>query len=219
MKIYRNIVYLSDVTGTGFWRHICPITTSNCLQYQTKIVNSYTQQPVLDPNFYVGMNSVFIQRWMMPQQLEIVEKFFKPLFAQTGTKLIYEVDDLTDINHIPLYNPGRKGYESKEVQDAIGKMMGYSDLILTTTHYLKEQIHKSYSIPMEKIMAVPNLLPRWWFGDRYDTEKKLQQFKHYKSKPRIGVISSLSHFNLNNAKDENGNIIKDDFHEILDLVI
>ena len=30
-KMYRNITYLSDVTGTGFWRHIAPITTANCI--------------------------------------------------------------------------------------------------------------------------------------------------------------------------------------------
>lgn len=55
---YRNIHYCADVSGTGFWRHIAPITTANCVQERTNVINTYTQQPILDPRYYVGMNSV-----------------------------------------------------------------------------------------------------------------------------------------------------------------
>ena len=30
-EIFRNIHYCADVSGTGFWRHIAPITTANCV--------------------------------------------------------------------------------------------------------------------------------------------------------------------------------------------
>lgn len=30
-KIFRNLTYLADVTGTGFWRHVQQITTANCV--------------------------------------------------------------------------------------------------------------------------------------------------------------------------------------------
>ena len=34
---------------------------------------------------------------------------------------------------------------------------------------------------------------------------KIEQFKHFKSKPRIGIVSSLSHFNIDNVmEDKNG---------------
>ena len=62
------------------------------------------------------MNSVWIQRWKGKDPLKVVKDFFQPLFKKTGTKLIYEIDDLTDARYIPLYNKGRKGFESDEVQ-------------------------------------------------------------------------------------------------------
>lgn len=39
-----------------------------------------------------------------------------------------------------------------------------------------------------------------------------------KAKPRIGIISSLSHYNLNQKKDANGDLCHDDFDEIADVV-
>ena len=52
---------------------------------------------------------------------------------------------------------------------------------------------------------MPNLLPKWWFGDKYDPDKKIEQFKKYKAKPRIGIVSSLSHYNIDNVmQDKDG---------------
>lgn len=49
---------------------------------------------------------------------------------------------------------------------------------------------------MKNIVALPNMLPRYLFGDRYDPVKKVEQFRKFKSKPRIGIVSSLSHYNI-----------------------
>lgn len=97
-------------------------------------------------------------------------------------------------------------------------MLNVSDLVVVTTHHIKEYYHNKYGVPMEKLVAVPNLLPRWWYGDRYDPLKKLEQFRHFKSRPRVGLISSLSHYNIMNQLDENGNVVKDDFDVIADVV-
>ena len=60
-------------------------------------------------------------------------------------------------------------------------------------------------MPLDNIIAVPNLLPHWWFGDRYDPVKKVEQFKKFRNKPRIGIVSSLSHYNVDNVmEDKNG---------------
>lgn len=42
-EIFRNIHYCADVSGTGFWRHVAPITTANCVQVQTRVFNTYSQ--------------------------------------------------------------------------------------------------------------------------------------------------------------------------------
>lgn len=43
---------------------------------------------------------------------------------------------------------------------------------------------------------MPNLLPRWWIGSFYKPGYKVEQFKkHRKSKIRVGIVSSGSHYN------------------------
>ena len=49
-------------------------------------------------------------------------------------------------------------------------------------------------------------------------EKKVQQFHNHRARPRIGIISSLSHFNITHKLDENGNEIQDDIHTILKTI-
>ena len=68
-------------------------------------------------------------------------------------------------------------------------------------------------------MCIPDLMPRWWMDGKFDTRKKVEDFKnHKKSKLRIGIISSSSHWNVERLKDKDGNLIKDDFDEIVDVV-
>lgn len=84
-------------------------------------------------------------------------------------------------------------------------MLNTADFVTVTTDYIKQFYHKYYDVPLENIIAVPNLLPKWWFGGKYDPERKLQQFSKFKAKPRVGIVSSLSHFNVDNVmEDKNG---------------
>lgn len=52
-------------------------------------------------------------------------------------------------------------------------MLNTADFVTVTTDYIKKFYHEHYDVPLENIVAVPNLLPRWWFGDKYDVEQKL----------------------------------------------
>ena len=84
-------------------------------------------------------------------------------------------------------------------------MLNTADFVTVTTDYIKKFYHEHYGVPLENIIAVPNLLPKWWFGDRYDVDAKLKQFSTFKAKPRIGIVSSLSHYNVDNVmEDKNG---------------
>ena len=225
---FRNIVYLSDRSGTGVWRKIWPINQLNCLAQQLGIQADYSQTPILDQNYYKGMNSITVQRWISDSQTNLMSKFFKPLMDGHCGWLVYEIDDLmfdgtiTDEskketiekkygdksrNSIPLFNRGRKAFEGKQVQSNITQMLNVSDFVTVTTDYLKEVYHDIYGVPLENIIAVPNLLPKYLFGDRYEPNKKIKQFEKNKCgrKLRVGIVSSLSHFNIDNVRvDENG---------------
>ena len=215
---FRNHHYLADTTGTGWWRHMFPINTMYCVQDQIGMQNTYSRLVNPDPRAYVGVNSVWIQRWITPDYRKLVRDFFHPLFKKTGTKLIYEIDDLTDVKYIPLYNSGRPAFDSDEVQNSIKEMLQLSDYVVVTTNKLKQKLSECYDVPTDKIVAIPNLLPHWWIGDRYDPERKVQQFNANKSKPRIGVISSMSHYNYTGVVGSDGKLVEDDLDVILDLV-
>ena len=101
---------------------------------------------------------------------------------------------------IPLFNRGRDAFANDAIQENIRYMLNVADLVVTTTDHIKEYYHTKYGVPLENIVAVPNLLPRWWFGDRYNPEKKVEEFSKFKARPRIGIVSSLSHFNIDNAR-------------------
>ena len=122
-----------------------------------------------------------------------MQKLIRPVTDQNRAWFIYAIDDAMHYEDIPLFNRGRPAFASDKIQDNIRYMMNAADLVVVTTDYIKNYYHTKYGVPLSNIIAAPNLLPRWWFGDRYDLDKKLAQFSKFKAKPRIGIISSLSH--------------------------
>jgi len=89
-------------------------------------------------------------------------------------------------------------------------MLNAADLVTVTTDYLKEYYHDFYDVPYDNMIALPNLLPRYMFDDRYDVNKKVKQFGKNKNRPRIGIVSSLSHFNIDNVRqDAQGNAVRE----------
>lgn len=89
-------------------------------------------------------------------------------------------------------------------------MLNAADLVTVTTDYLKEYYHDFYDVPYDNIIALPNLLPRYLFDDRFDANKKTKQFAKNKSKPRIGIVSSLSHFNIDSVRcDKDGKAVRE----------
>ena len=214
----RNLVYLADRGGTGWWRHIQAIDVFGVIQRATGIYNTYTEQFIADPNYYVLQNNVTVQRWISHSQREAFENFLLPVTRKTKTALIYAIDDAMGAKDIPLYNTGHAAFQPQQVQDDIKYMLNNSDLVVVTTQHLKEYYNREFGVPMEKLLAVPNLLPQFWFGDRYDVDKKMIQFGQYKAKPRVGLIGSLSHFNYYKNKDDNGELVKDDLDTIVDMI-
>ena len=194
------------------------------------------------------MNTVMVQRWISDHHRNIFQNFLKPVCENTRTWLIYEIDDAMHYEEIPLFNRGRPAFANPKTQDNIRYMLNAADLVIVTTKHIKEYYHSKYGVPLENIIAIPNLLPRWWFGDRYDPERSVDLFRKNKNKPRVGIVSSLSHYNVSGTrvsrdgkacnihrekdgteiwKDQDGNPvdisdtepITDDLDEILDTIV
>ena len=199
---FRNIIYLSDCSGTGIWRRIFQSDEINAISQQTGVSVTTTQFPVLDQKYYQGMTSITCQRWINDQQRDLFCRFFKPLMDANSGWLIYEIDDNMSDQCIPKFNRGRAAFEGERIQSNIKQMLNTADFVTVTTDYIKNFYHKHYDVPLENIIAIPNLLPKWWFGDKYDVNKKIEQFKKFKAKPRIGIVSSLSHYNIDKVMED-----------------
>jgi len=158
--------------------------------------------PIIDQNYYKGMTSVTCQRWISEQQRNLFCKFLKPLMDGNCGWLFYAIDDNMSDQFIPKFNRGRGAFEGEQVQGYIKEMLNTADFVVTTTDYIKNFYHEHYGVPLENIIAAPNLLPKWWFGDRYDPDKKIQQRGKFKAKPRIGIVSSLSHYNIDDVRED-----------------
>lgn len=201
----RNIVYCADRGGTGIWRRIFQADAVNSIGQSINVAVTCTQEPIIDQKYYQGMTSITCQRWINDQQRDLFCKFFKPLMDASSGWLIYEIDDNMSDQFIPKYNRGRAAFEGEQIQSNIKQMLNTADFVTVTTDYIKNFYHKHYGVPYENIIAIPNLLPRFWFDDKYDVDKKVEQFKKNKAKPRIGIVSSLSHYNIDNVmEDKNG---------------
>ena len=211
---FENVFIPSDVNGTGFWRMLQPVMTAWSMGPGTHVRNSVLQKLTIDQNFYRGASMVMVQRLTDESGKLLLTGLLKPLGQAFGFWTIYNIDDAMHYKDIPLYNRGRVAFLSDETQNRIGEMLRESDFILTTTDYIKQYYHRVYNVDLNHIIALPNLLPRWWAYGLYNKEEKVKQFvdsKKGKNRPRVGFISSLSHFNLDNVfrmKDGSGGAYK-----------
>lgn len=60
---------------------------------------------------------------------------------------------------IPKFNRGRAAFEPPQIQENIRQMLNAADFVTVTTDYIKDFYHKNYGVPLENIIAIPNLLP------------------------------------------------------------
>jgi hypothetical protein len=117
------------------------------------------------------------------------------------------------MGHIPKYNNAHEKYSEPKIQQNITDMLRAADFMVVTTPYMKEYYSSHYGVPQENIIDIPNYMPRWWVGESYSLDQKLQQYRDNVKRPRIGIISSLSHFDMTGK-----NNFVDDFTHINDFI-
>lgn len=202
---YFNAMWPSDQSGTGAWRFLWQNATIEALGDKTGIFNSVITKPVLDQNWYRGLNSFMVQRLISPQQRRLFEGIVVPCSKAYSFWTIYNLDDAPHYKDICPYNRGRWAYANDDIQENIKSMMNNADFVLTTTDYLKGYFHRTYGVPEDNIIVIPNYLPRWWIGGKYDKEKSVENFRKSKNKGgklRIGMVSSLSHYNVDGIRQD-----------------
>lgn len=208
-----NVVIPADTAGTGFYRFLQPIYTLWSGPENLPVIE-IKKLPSGNANDYQNVDSVMVQRLIDGNWLGYM-KFLKKISEVNGMRIIYNIDDAMGSDDIPKWNRGRRAYLAKETQDNIKEMLNIADEVLVTTEYIKTYYNRKYDVPLDNIVCIPNLLPRWWADGRLDIEKKTASFKKRKSsgKIRVGVVSSLSHFNVDNLREKDGKVVFGDVQQ------
>lgn len=157
---------------------------------------------------------VKLQRQVNNVQAQFFTRFLKPLSQQMGFFLCYEVDDVISFSDIPDYNSAKSAFDNKEFFSNVKNMLEACDLMTVTTENLKNHYVTKYGISPEKVIVIPNYLPRWWIGETYQGhEHQMELYHNNIKKPRIGFPSSSSHFDISGK-----NNYVDDFTHINDFI-
>lgn len=211
MNDFSVLQYPADTGGCAHYRCHFPMWLLRIIS-PIKFIDS--MRYILDPKFYIGLRMVKLQRQVNDIQAQFFLNFLKPLSESLGFYIVYEVDDVITYEDIPPYNIAKSAYDNKQFFINVKNMLNASDFITVTTVYLKNHYVKKYEINPDKILVIPNYLPRWWIGETYQgPEHQMRLYDENIKKPRIGFPCSSSHFDL---KGQNNYI--DDFTHIVDFI-
>lgn len=208
LSLPRYVNYLADYSGCGHWRMLWPEQLINILGHGC---SSSLTAMVFDPRWYREVKAVKIQRQASSAQKEFV-KFLKQIQPECGFKLIYEVDDVVFKEDIPDYNKFKFAFDSDEIRQNCIDIINMCDEVTVTCDFIRD-LYKEKTGKQE-ITVVPNFIPHFWLGNKYDPLRVSDSFEKNRRKPRILYTGSGAHYDVENRIGG-----KDDFEQVLPFVI
>lgn len=191
-------IFPADVSGCNAWRNYFPMWTAEAICKD--LLFNVNRRFIVDQSFFNGVNVNICQRQVSTPQAQYFNNFIVPVSKSKGSWVVYNIDDCIHKDDIPQYNAAWESYQSDELMTNIKSMMDNSDFILVTTDELKEYYNTRFGIANDKIIVIPNYLPKWWMGGFYDKDVSMKIYRKHKNRPRVGIISSASHYDVNNKK-------------------
>lgn len=193
-KVLKSIVlsFPSDYSGCGHIRNIIPMSFLNSEFGQTRrfsLLQSYI--PIFQPEILIRTRSIYFQRFMGTQQLEIAKKY-KEMQSKMKYRMVWDLDDFIwsgsdEGEHIPEYNFGSEGID-EDTRKASVEIMNLMDTLCVSTEFLKDYIKNKLKVKPPCIV-VPNSVPQ------YGLEKPRKPMITEKiKKPVILNTSSPTHF-------------------------
>ncbi len=202
----------ADNGGCGHYRMKFPYWALQSLSKQINVIETMKYIPI--PNFYKDVRAVRIQRQVSDMQAEFILKFLNPLSKKIGFWLAYEIDDVFGMDDIPIYNSGWEVFQNKKFMENAKNILQACDIVTVTTDALAQYYHKKFGVAKKSFYKVPNYLPKWWVANKYNEDEISIRYDSLKErKPRIGFLSSTTHFDIFNR---NGGV--DDFTHIIDFI-
>ena len=210
---FTVVLHPADTTGCSFYRMTAPYLTLQSVLQSNELNITVARRFIIDPDFYNNVNMVMSQRQVSDPQESYFNSFLIPLAKTRGMWNIYNIDDVIHGDDIPKYNSAWDMYQDKNTMDNIKKMTTSSDFVLVTTDELAQYFTDKFEVSSDDTIVIPNYLPHWWMSGRYDLSKTMTNLQKHRKKPRVGIISSASHFDVKNV---NGGV--DDISHIVDYI-
>lgn len=210
-RSYNILNYPADTGGCGFYRMIFQKMALQTMTRDMRFIESF--KFIADPNFYRDIRMVRLQRQVSNEQCSFFLNFLKKYSMMMGYWLVYEIDDVVSYDDIPPYNCARHAFNNELFYENVKNILTGCDYITVTTDELKDYYVRKYGVDHEKVLVLPNYLPRWWVGGTYNLDKQVQLYNENIKKPRIGFPLSSSHYDINGI-----NNYVDDFTGIIDFV-
>ena len=211
---YNVVNFPADCSGCGFYRMKFPmLALETAMNKSIRFVDS--QLLITDPTFFRGVRTIRVQRQVNDIQAQYFLNVLKKISNSQGQWIIYEIDDVIGYEDIPEYNLAKDAFKNKFFFSNVKSMLHASDLITVTTEALKMYYVEKFEVEAEKVIVIPNYLPRWWIGEVFSNVKnwQVQNMKENRNRPRIGLPLSGSHYNM-----KAGNTAKDDISGLLDFI-
>ena len=129
-----------------------------------------------------------------------------------GKRVIVSLDDLVAGWQIPRNITGGRFYQDRLTIQNVKALLDLSDRIVITQPTLKKAICDHFQIDERKMHIFPNMPSFDWMGRMFNARMRADRFKQKGRAMRIGVLSSLSHYELMDERMKED----DDFQIVVD---
>jgi len=136
----RNVLFVSDKSGCGYWRMITPARYIDAEKFYIDVASVKVIYDIL-----LAYDTIVVQRLYGWDEFYVLEKL-----KRLGKKIVYEIDD--DLFNIPPNNPAYEVIRDDQQQAAMA-IIGLCDMITTPSEVLKERL----GFP-EKTVVLPNAI-------------------------------------------------------------
>ena len=196
--------YVGDRQSCGNIRVVIPSILMNSLRVEGyNFESDYSATFIADPKFYRSYTSVSFQRAATKKHLELIKYYKSNIRKIIKVPVVFEIDDL--LYDIPQYNYASTYYQN--VSESTKEIMRIVDGITVSTETLK----RIYSEFNERIVIIPNHLPKFLWGDIIPKHENNPREK----RPRILYAGSENHFINKGSVEYKKGIRGGDFGDIL----
>lgn len=206
-KRKQRVLLIAANSGTAFWRVRNPLEYLRDMNLCDMCWVQFENIPRRDRYWMEQWDTVVVHQ-LWNDEVAMFVQYMKSI----GRRIILSVDDLINGFKIPQFIKGGQLYRDNGIVHNVHDMMVLADKIVVTQPFLAKQLEHYFELDAGKFVIFPNLPMYNWMSKMFNPNLKVENFKKRNGHLRVGIISSLSHYEL----DENGNQNADDLSLVVE---